>query len=272
MSCMEIQLSEEQSAALDAIKTFLLDDSQDAFILRGSAGTGKTTLIAKLVETLEEMNLSCSLLAPTGRAARILGNKIKQITGNSGYEGSTIHRVIYTLTHLEVNEGAETANDPGVRMIFPLKEEEPTVSLFVVDESSMVGDKESHGDFMQFGSGRLLLDIVTFARMSRPGRTRDHLTKLLFVGDPAQLPPVGEKASPALSDAYLSEQFKLKVSSFDLKSVMRQAQGSAVLDRATELRDALLVERFNKFSLQPNGKDIELVDARRAVDLIVHGL
>jgi len=68
MSCMEIQLSEEQSAALDAIKTFLLDDSQDAFILRGSAGTGKTTLIAKLVETLEEMNLSCSLLAPTGRA------------------------------------------------------------------------------------------------------------------------------------------------------------------------------------------------------------
>lgn len=272
MSCMEIQLSEEQSAALDAIKTFLLDDSQDAFILRGSAGTGKTTLIAKLVETLEEMNLSCSLLAPTGRAARILGNKIKQITGNSEYEGSTIHRAIYTLTHLEVNEGAETANDPGVRMIFPLKEEEPTVSLFVVDESSMVGDKESHGDFMQFGSGRLLLDIVTFARMSRPGRTRDHLTKLLFVGDPAQLPPVGEKASPALSDAYLSEQFKLKVSSFDLKSVMRQAQGSAILDRATELRDALLVERFNKFSLQPNGKDIELVDARRAVDLIVHGL
>jgi ATP-dependent exoDNAse (exonuclease V) alpha subunit len=268
---MEIQLTGEQSAALDAIKIFLLDDSRDAFVLRGSAGTGKTTLIAKLVKTLEEMNLSCSLLAPTGRAARILGNKIKQITGNPG-EGSTIHRAIYTLTHLEVNEGAETANDPGVRMIFPLKEEESVVSLFVIDESSMVGDKVNHGDFMQFGSGRLLMDIVTFARMSRPGRSKDHLTKLLFVGDPAQLPPVGENASPALSDAYLSDQFELKVDSFDLKTVMRQAQGSAILDRATELRDAMLAERFNKFSLQPNGQDIEQVDARKAVDLIVQGL
>ena len=269
---MAIQLTGEQSAALDAIKSFLLDDSRDAFVLRGSAGTGKTTLIAKLVNTLEEMNLSCSLLAPTGRAARILGNKIKQITGNPGYEGLTIHRAIYTLTHLEVNEGAETANDPGVRMIFPLKEEESLVSLFVIDESSMVGDKANHGDFMQFGSGRLLMDIVTFARMSRPGRSKDHLTKLLFVGDPAQLPPVGENASPALSDAYLSEQFQLKVDSFDLKKVMRQAQDSAILDRATELRDAMLAERFNKFSLQPNGQDIEQVDARKAVDLIVQGL
>jgi hypothetical protein len=240
--------------------------------LRGSAGTGKTTLIAKLVDTLKEMKLSCALLAPTGRAARILGNKIKQITGEDVHGGSTIHGAIYTLTQVEVNEGAETANDPGVRMIFPLKKEEATVSLFVIDESSMVGDKESHGDFMQFGSGRLLKDIVTFARMSRPGRTKDHLTKLLFVGDPAQLPPVGENASPALSDAYLRQEFKLQVGSFDLSAVMRQAQGSAILDRATELRDALLTNRFNTFSLKPNGHEIEQINARSAVDLIVQGL
>lgn len=269
---MDIQLTGEQSAALEAIKAFLRDDAQDAFVLRGSAGTGKTTLIAKLVDTLEEMNLSCQLLAPTGRAARILGNKIKQITGRPEYEGCTIHRAIYALTDVEVNEGAETANDPGIRMIFPLKEEETYVSLFVIDESSMVGDKESHGDFMQFGSGRLLKDVVTYARMSRPGRQKDHLTKLLFVGDPAQLPPVGENTSPALSDAYLSEEFDLKVDSFDLKVVMRQAQGSAILDRATELRDALMAERFNAFSLQPNGKDIDRIDAQGAIDTIVSGL
>jgi hypothetical protein len=272
MNSVAIKLTPEQSAALNAIKFFLHDDKQDAFILRGSAGTGKTTLIAKLVETLEEMNLSCALLAPTGRAARILGKKIKQITGRTDYEGSTIHRAIYTLTKLEVNEGAETANDPGMRMIFPLKEEEATVSLFVIDESSMVGDKENQGDFMQFGSGRLLKDIVTFVRMKRPGRTRDHLTKLLFVGDPAQLPPVGENSSPALSDDYLRQEYKLLVGSSDLKIVMRQAQGSAILDRATELRDALLADRFNSFSLQSNQQDIEQVDARRAVDLIVQGL
>ncbi len=269
---VSIQLIPEQAAALNAIKVFLRDDKQDAFILRGSAGTGKTTLIAKLVETLAEMNLSCRLLAPTGRAARILGNKIKQITGKPEYEGSTIHRAIYTLTNVEVNEGAETANDPGLRMIFPLKHEEPTVSLFVIDESSMVGDKESRGDVMQFGSGRLLMDIVTFARIRRPGRPVDHLTKLLFVGDPAQLPPVGENSSPALSEAYLSQEFKLQVGSFDLTAVMRQAQGSAILDRATELRDAMMAERFNAFSMQPNGKDIEQVDATGAVDLIIQGL
>ena len=269
---MTIELTSEQVAALDAIKFFLLDDTQDVFILRGSAGTGKTTLIARLVDTLEEMNLSCALLAPTGRAARILGNKIRQTTGKLKCEVSTIHRAIYRLTLVEVNEGAETANDPGMRMIFPLKEEEATVSLFVIDESSMVGDKESHGDVMQFGSGRLLMDIVTFVRMRRPGRSHDHLTKLLFVGDPAQLPPVGEKSSPALSNDYLRQEYKLQVCSFDLNAVMRQAQGSAILERATELRDAMLADRFNTFSLQPNGQDIEQVDARSAVDLIVQGL
>ena len=269
---VSIDLTREQREALVAIKAFLLDEGQDAFILRGSAGTGKTTLIAKLVETLEEMHLTCALLAPTGRAARILGSKIQQITDKREHEGSTIHRAIYTLTRVEVNEEAETANDPGVRMIFPLKEEESAVSLFVIDESSMVGDKTTKGDFMQFGSGRLLADIVTFARSRRPGRPVDHLTKLLFVGDPAQLPPVGETTSPALSDAYLTEHFKLRVSSFVLRAVMRQAQGSAILDRATELRDAMMASRFNAFSLQPNGNDIELVDAVGAVERILQGL
>ena len=268
----DIQLTQEQSAALQAIQSFVLDDTQDAFILRGSAGTGKTTLIAKLVDTLDSMNLTYGLLAPTGRAARILGNKIMQISQTAQSDGATIHSAIYTLDHMEVNEGAETANDPGLRMFFPLKEEESTASLFVIDESSMVGDKETLGDVMQFGSGRLLKDIVSYARMCRPGRTNDHMTKLLFVGDPAQLPPVGENSSPALDDDYLRREHKLQVSSFDLKNVMRQAQGSAILDRATELRDSLLVSRFNTFSLKPNQKDIEQVESQKAIDLAVEGL
>jgi hypothetical protein len=265
-------LTSEQSAALSAITSFMRDDKKDVFILRGSAGTGKTTLIAKLVGKLEDLNLSCALLAPTGRAARILGNRIKQITQKDEYVGSTIHRAIYTLSKVDVNEEAEMANDPGVRMIFPLKEEEAGVSLFVIDESSMIGDKENHGDYVQFGSGRLLKDIVTYARMTRPGRTHDHQTKILFIGDPAQLPPVGDNFSPALSDAYLKQEFNLQVASLDLSSVMRQAQGSAILSRATELRDLLVAERFNTFSLKPNGQDIEKVDTKRAVDLIVEGL
>lgn len=268
----DIQLTQEQSAALQAIQSFVLDDTQHAFILRGSAGTGKTTLIAKLVDTLDAMNLTYGLLAPTGRAARILGNKIKQISPTAQSDGTTIHAAIYTLDHVEVNEGAETANDPGLRMFFPLKEEESMVSLFVIDESSMVGDKETLGDVMQFGTGRLLKDVVTYARMRRPGRTDDHITKLLLVGDPAQLPPVGENSSPALDDDYLRSEYKLQVSSFDLKNVMRQAQGSAILDRATELRDALLAKSFNTFSLRPNQQDIEQVESQKAIDLVVEGL
>lgn len=269
---MAIELTTEQAAALNAITAFLRDDSLDAFVLRGSAGTGKTTLVASLVTELEKMHLSCALLAPTGRAARILGNKIQTITGNPQYRAQTIHSAIYVLSVIEVIEGAESANDPGLRMIFPLKESEASVSLFVIDESSMVGDRENRGDVVQFGSGRLLKDVVTYARSSRDGRVRGNLTKLLFIGDPAQLPPVGENASPALSPEYLAQEYKLKVGSFDLTMVMRHAKGSAILDRATELRDAIAVARFNDFSLRPYSEEIEKVDAETAVEFIVQGI
>src|SRR5690606_18168709 len=107
-----------------------------------------------------------------------------------------------------------------------------------------------------------------FARLQRPGRKRDHLTKLLFVGDPAQLPPVGENTSPALSESYLKSEFRLNVGSFDLTTVLRQADGSAILNHATVLRDALAAERFNSFSLKPYEQEIEKVEtAGRAVDL-----
>jgi len=270
---MTLHLNKEQSAALDVIKVFLLDDMQEAFILRGSAGTGKTTVIAALTQELEDMRLSAALLAPTGRAARILGSKVQQITRRNEYPGSTIHKAIYALAQVEVNEEAESVNDPGLRLVFPLKEgSEPVESLFVIDESSMIGDMTIKGDYIQFGSGRLLTDLVTFARLKRRGRTEDHRTKLLFVGDPAQLPPVGEKTSPALSEEYLRTTFSLRVGVAELKTVLRQAQGSAILDRATEIRDALDVGRFNAFSLKPDGQEIEKVDAQRAIEVIVQGI
>ncbi|QEI06596.1 AAA family ATPase [Pigmentiphaga aceris] len=286
---MSIQLQPEQSLALDAIIAFMNNPDQDAFILRGSAGTGKTTLIAQLVSAIAEMNLSCSLMAPTGRAARILSNKITQMIGSRAEQesktaavlacpdsgvplASTIHATIYTRTDVELNEEAESANDPGVRIVFGLKKDEPLGGLFIIDESSMVGDKEAHGDFMQFGSGRLLKDLVTYARIRRQGRATDNLPKLLFVGDPAQLPPVGENSSPALSEAYLRSEFSLRVGTFDLLTVMRQARGSSILDRATALRDAIRTERFNTFSLKPDGQEIVKVETAVAVERVVQSI
>lgn len=269
---MELQLNSEQTEALNAIRAFLRNDALDAFILRGSAGTGKTSLIAKLVEALAASRLSCAMLAPTGRAARILGNKVRTTVGETGYESKTIHSVIYSLRRIEVNEEAESANDPGLRMIFPLKQDEPSVSVFIVDESSMVGDKEMHGDLVRFGSGRLLTDLVTYARSKLPGRGGEPLTKLVFVGDPVQLPPVGENFSPALSEQYLQDEYALRVGVFDLKFVMRQAQDSAILQRATEIRDAVSAAQFNHFSLQSNQQDIRQADATGALDLIIQAL
>lgn len=264
---MTIQLNEDQSKALKNILDFLNDDSVDAFILRGGAGTGKTTLIGKLVEELRDRNFSFGLVSPTGRAARILGNKVMQVTGQFA-ESKTIHSLIYTMETLEVYEKAQDKNDPGMRMHFGLKDAEPDMSLIIIDESSMVGDHETYGDVLRFGSGRLLQDVISFSRVKRTNRKDVRRTKILFVGDPAQLPPVGENISPALSADYLASEYNLSSSEFDLKLVMRQAKESEILKRANEVREAILTQRFNSFSLSATGNDVREVNSREALELV----
>ncbi len=265
-------LTPEQSVALDRITAFIKDDSLDAFILRGSAGTGKTTLIAHLVDKLTDMNRSVGLLTPTGRAARILGLKVRQQSSRKDAVAKTIHSEIYSYQDTVVLEEADMENDPGYRIFYPLKTDEPTISVYVVDESSMVGDAEMKGDLMRFGSGRLLRDLITFARPNRTGRPPEQISKLIFVGDHAQLPPVSEENSPALSSEYLTKEFNLRVASFDLTTVMRQAEGSSILVRATEIRDAIFQSRFNRFSLNSDQYDIRPVNTAQAVDNTLNAL
>jgi hypothetical protein len=264
---MKIELTLEQSQAVEAIRSFFIDDAADVFVLAGSAGSGKTTMIARLVEIAAEMKLSCALAAPTGRAARILGDKVAQATGWE-VQAKTIHSLIFALDRLEVNEEAEAANDPGLRWFFPLAEDEPAMSVLIVDEASMVGDREVRGDVIRFGSGRLLKDLVTFARSRRRMGSDDRLVKLLFVGDPAQLPPVGEAESPALSPQRLEAEFGLSVSTFQLETVMRQREGSAILERATEIRKAIAADVFNALSLQPDGEEIVQIESEVAFDVL----
>lgn len=180
-------------------------------ILRGSAGTGKTTLSGAIVRTLKEIRQKVMLLAPTGRAAKVFSL-------NSGSPAYTIHRRIY-----------REKSFSGVEGQFNLNDNLYTDTLFMVDEASMIANMGLGG--MSFGSGCLLDDLVHFVYQGRNDR-------LLLIGDKAQLPPVGEEESPALHAAML-EGYGLKVYECDLNEVLRQSEESGILYNATMIRQMI---------------------------------
>jgi energy-coupling factor transporter ATP-binding protein EcfA2 len=241
------QLTTHQHAALQAVQAFV-EGPGDCFLLQGGAGTGKTTLLAALAGWLKSEYRPHTFLAPTGRAARILGDK-------TGAGATTIHGAIYAFERLSVFEEAETKSDPGLRFRFSLRRDDPGATVFVIDEASMVGDVEDKQDVLRFGSGRLLADLIEYSRLGRPGRVAsDPGAKLVFVGDPAQLPPVGQTLSPALSADYLGKEFGLSCTGFELTEVHRQAAGSVILERASAIRESIAAKRFNAFNLEPSGE------------------
>ena len=204
--------TQEQAHALEVFAEFLTDrDPHAVMILRGSAGTGKTTLSGAIVRTLKEIRQKVMLLAPTGRAAKVFSL-------NSGSPAYTIHRRIY-----------REKSFSGVEGQFNLNDNLYTETLFMVDEASMIANMGLGG--MSFGSGCLLDDLVHFVYQGRNDR-------LLLIGDKAQLPPVGEEESPALHAAML-EGYGLKVYECDLNEVLRQSEESGILYNATMIRQMI---------------------------------
>ena len=204
--------TQEQAHALEVFAEFLTDrDPHAVMILRGSAGTGKTTLSGAIVRTLKEIRQKVMLLAPTGRAAKVFSL-------NSGSPAYTIHRRIY-----------REKSFSGVEGQFNLNDNLYTDTLFMVDEASMIASMGLGG--MSFGSGCLLDDLVHFVYQGRNDR-------LLLIGDKAQLPPVGEEESPALHAAML-EGYGLKVYECDLNEVLRQSEESGILYNATMIRQMI---------------------------------
>ena len=204
--------TQEQAHALEVFAEFLTDrDPHAVMILRGSAGTGETTLSGAIVRTLKEIRQKVMLLAPTGRAAKVFSL-------NSGSPAYTIHRRIY-----------REKSFSGVEGQFNLNDNLYTDTLFMVDEASMIANMGLGG--MSFGSGCLLDDLVHFVYQGRNDR-------LLLIGDKAQLPPVGEEESPALHAAML-EGYGLKVYECDLNEVLRQSEKSGILYNATMIRQMI---------------------------------
>ncbi len=258
-----MELNGDQTRALEGVRRFL-GSPCPCLLVHGGAGTGKTTLVAAIVAELLQRKRAVRLLAPTGRASRILG-------GKTGMVAETIHRVIYSLKDVEVFEEAEGTNDPGLRLIFPLKSDDAGNTVFIVDEASMVGDLEAEQDLLQFGSGRLLSDLIHYARIGRRGRAGGATAKILFVGDSSQLPPVRERKSPALSAEYLGREFSIDVTEVEFTEVMRQEAGSEILSRATAIRKSIADSRFNTFDCTPAVEEIVPVLAAQAVDHVANG-
>lgn len=266
-----MQLSQQQQTAISLISEFLKDESASVFILKGYAGTGKTTLIKEIIPIIRNLNKIPNLLAPTGRAARILSDK----TGNST---TTIHARIYELKkydsvlHDEKGEKIsvlcenvdENKNNKGVdnlKIIFSLRNDvdfRPEENVFVVDEASMVASCPSQDELLRFGTDNLLNDLLTYLSPRKGG-------KIIFVGDPAQLPPVGENKSAALDETTFREK-GLNVTSYELTDVVRQDKESTILENAILLRNTIFQTKRNALYFKRKKGEVE--DVSR--DAIIH--
>lgn len=211
--------TKEQEKAIFLLADFLLSREHDAvFLLKGYAGTGKTSLLAALVRTLGQLQQRVMLLAPTGRAAKVLSSYAKA-------PAYTIHRKIYrqkSITDMDVFQ-----NDINLQQN----------TLFIVDEASMISN-DSH-DNTVFGTGRLLDDLMHYVYSCEGCR-------LVLVGDTAQLPPVGEEESPALSKTML-EGYGMVVTELQLTQVVRQLEESGILWNATMLRSLIQNDEVFEF-------------------------
>ena len=200
----------EQENVLNLLAGFLLRPSGDTvFLLKGYAGTGKTSLVSALVRTLDGLQQKCVLLAPTGRAAKVF-------SGYAGHPAYTIHKKIYRQRSFSGDMGS-----------FALNDNLTTHTLYIVDEASMIANEGSLSG-TAFGTGRLLDDLVHFVYSGQGCR-------LLLLGDTAQLPPVGEDLSPALFAEAL-RGYGLDVVEAELTQVVRQGGESGILWNATRLR------------------------------------
>ena len=232
--------NEEKEGLFRALGAFLVSrDAQKAFILKGYAGTGKTSVISALVRAMQALKQPCVLLAPTGRAAKVLSRY-------SGEQAYTIHKKIYRQNQL----GMEA---------FSLCDNLHRNTLFIVDEASMLSGNR---DNTTFGSGCLLDDLVKYVYSGSN-------CSLLLLGDDAQLPPVGSLNSPALNEAFMAS-YGLHVSGFGLQEVARQALDSGILREATRLRQEIQNSKFKiqNLSIQPNGRDIIKVPGEEVIDTL----
>jgi len=234
----------KQNIVLQQLSEFIFSKAPNLlYVLKGYAGTGKTTIVGAIVSNLWKAKKSAVLMAPTGRAAKVIANY-------SGKEAFTIHKKIY-FPKKEKNGGVK----------FVLQPNKHKNTMFIVDEASMISD--TPGESKLFENGSLLDDLMQYVYSG-------HQCKLLLIGDTAQLPPVKLDLSPALDERTLALNYNKEVTKMELDEVVRQEQGSGILANATVLRETLLNTYFDsfKFDLSDYKDIVRLVDGYEIMDAI----
>jgi len=234
-----VEPSPHQQQVLDRIKLFVLNPNEQVFVLKGYAGTGKTTLMQFLMHwMLKDVKVKDkfqpSLCATTGRAAKVLRDK-------TGYETSTVHSFIYRFTDLshDLEKLAAEIRQPQVNpktnqltLLFDLRppaeyHEDQKKQVIIIDEASMLSDENSGGDQPAlFGTGKLLTDLMNYAKQC----------KIVFVGDVCQLPPIEQPNSPALDEDYIRHKFACNTASAELTEIHRQQKDHSILKLSMPLR------------------------------------
>jgi exodeoxyribonuclease V len=218
------ELTIKQDVVLQRLANFVLDNNEDnLFVLKGYAGTGKTTLISTLVNSLWNAHKSAVLLAPTGRAAKVISKYSKR-------EALTIHKKIYF-----------PKKESGGGVSFVLQPNKHKNTIFIIDEASMISDINT--DSKLFENGSLLDDLIQYVYSGSK-------CKIVFIGDTAQLPPIKLDISPALDEQRLALNYNKEVAFIELDEVVRQAEGSGILSNATLLREQLSSNFLNSFEFE----------------------
>ena len=221
------KLTTKQDLTLYKLSEFILnEDDNSLFILKGYAGTGKTTILSSIINNLWKIKKSGVLMAPTGRAAKVLSNY-------TNTEANTIHKKIYF----------PKKNSSG-NIDFVLQANKSKNTIFIVDEASMISSKSQNKKL--FDTTSLLSDLIQFVYSG-------YKCKIIFIGDTAQLPPVNSKLSPSLDPDYLEENYNKNVLSIELDEVVRQEVLSGILNNATTLRESLIDEDFEEFKFNLSG-------------------
>jgi hypothetical protein len=243
-------LTDGQAELVNRLERFLDGKTESVFLLKGYAGTGKTFVTKGLTEYFRAIGRNYVLAAPTGKASKVIASKTKS-------PAYTIHKTIYSFDDIaeyrdDDTDGTETFKFYAQLAVNSLSAD----TVYIVDEASMIADVYQEAEFFRFGTGYLLADFLKFVNLDH----NDHSKKVIFIGDDAQLPPVGMNFSPALDSDYLFKKHHARSTGYELSEVVRQKSESGVIANAIPLRKALHAKVFNQLVIDFRYSDVRKVE------------